>query len=115
MIITNHNRNTTYVIANRVCCGSFWITNAVAAEVSSDAISTFTTSIDRIVTNNGWKVDLETPDIIQTDANISKRTTIEWNVEWIKSQYLYSKGFKGKVRIHITSRRHARSHLDSSL
>ena len=79
---------------------SYWISNTISAKVTRDAVNgmqTFT-EVSRLVPNGGWKVELEMPDDTATmNSNASKSSVEpEWNVEWIKSTFLYQKGFKGK-------------------
>lgn len=52
----------------------------------------------RIVSNEAWKVTLEEPEPSKITKNPSHQegNSEEWNVEWIKSQFLYSKGFRGE-------------------
>jgi subtilisin family serine protease len=101
---------------------SLWVTNALTAVISSQCIEAlqgagsnslagFEGSI-KVVSDEPWQVKLEEPEPYQmmgdrgqmyNGSRVDKHSGPEWNVKWIKSTFLWDKGFKGKGMVHANA------------
>jgi hypothetical protein len=100
---------------------SLWITNAVTAVLTPACLDALQGSRSNvfagpitIVSNEPWHVNLEEPALNQmvgdrgqlfngSRVDQQRRSGAEWNVKWIKSTYLWEKGFRGKGMVHANA------------
>jgi len=82
---------------------SYWIANIIATRTNISMVKTIALmdGVEKLEPNKEFKVDLETPEIIEDDVfvnNSQKRQTetIEWNVEWVGAPDVWNTyGYRG--------------------